>query len=58
MTVAQWLEQAIRDAERRNLPELKPLLEALARSTHALRAADWNRDLSGTSGTPSSPNAR
>ena len=58
MTVAQWLEQATRDAERRDLPALKPLLEALGRSTSALRAADWNRDLSGTSGTPSKPNAR
>jgi hypothetical protein len=58
MTVAQWLEQATHDAERRDLPALKPLLEALARSTSALRAADWNRDLSGTSGTTSSPNAR
>jgi hypothetical protein len=58
MTVAQWLEQATRDAERRDLPALKPLLEALARSTSALRAADWNRDLSGASGTASSPNAR
>jgi hypothetical protein len=58
MTVEQWLEQATRDAERRGLPALKPLLEALARSTSALRAADWNRDLSGASGTTSSPNAR
>jgi len=58
MTVSVWLEHAIQDAERRKLPELKPLLEALARSTSALRAADWNRDLSGASGTTSSPNAR
>ena len=58
MTVAQWLEQATRDAERRDLPALKPLLEGLARSTTALRAADWNRDLSGSSSTPPSPNAR
>ena len=58
MTVAQWLEQATRDAERRGLPALTPLLEALVRSTSALRTADWNRDLSGTSGTTSSPNGR
>ena len=58
MTVAQWLEQALQDAERRRLPELKPLLEALARSTTALRAAEWNRDLSGPSTIPSSSNAR
>jgi len=58
MTVAQWLEDATRDADRRGLPALKPLLEALARSTSALRAGDWNRDLSGTSGTTSSANGR
>jgi hypothetical protein len=35
-----WLAAAIADAEERGLPELKPLLESLARSTEALRAAD------------------
>lgn len=35
-----WLAAAVADAERRGLPELKPLLEALARSTAALREAD------------------
>ena len=39
MTVESWLRAAIADAERRGLPELKPLLEALARSTSALRQA-------------------
>jgi hypothetical protein len=38
--VRTWLAAAIADAESRGLPELKPLLEALARSTEALRAAD------------------
>jgi hypothetical protein len=37
--VEAWLAAAIADAERRGLPELKPLLETLARSTTALRAA-------------------
>ena len=37
MTPAAWLESACADAERRGLPELKPLLEALARSMAALR---------------------
>jgi hypothetical protein len=46
MTIAEWLENAQRDADRRKLPELRPLLEALAKSTAALRAADWNLDLS------------
>jgi len=58
MTVAQWLEHAILDAERRGLPALRPLLEGLARATSALRAADWNRDLSGTPSTPPGSNAR
>lgn len=39
MTVDQWLEQAIADAERRGLPELKPLLEGLAQATRTLREA-------------------
>lgn len=35
-----WLRAACEDADRRGLPELKPLLETLARSTAALREAD------------------
>jgi hypothetical protein len=42
MSVDAWLEAAIADAERRGIPELRPILEALARSTRALRAADFN----------------
>lgn len=40
MTVEAWLESACADAERRGLPELKPLLESLARAMQALRDAD------------------
>jgi hypothetical protein len=40
MTVESWLEAAVADAERRGLTGLKPILEALARSTAALREAD------------------
>jgi hypothetical protein len=40
MTPEEWLKAASEDAERRGLAELKPLLEALARSTAALREAD------------------
>ena len=47
MTIKMWLENAIQDAERRGLPDLKPLLEALARTTSALRSADWNDDATG-----------
>jgi hypothetical protein len=49
MTVDSWLQAAIADAERRALPGLKPLLEALARSTKLLRDADWNEDATGRS---------
>jgi hypothetical protein len=42
MTIESWLQAAVTDAEKRGLPELKPILEALARSTTALRAADFN----------------
>lgn len=38
MTIERWLELAIEDAERRGLPQLKPLLEGLAQSTKVLRA--------------------
>lgn len=40
--IREWLDDAVRDAERRGLPQLKPLLESLARSTATLRSADWN----------------
>jgi hypothetical protein len=46
VTITIWLESAIQDAERRGLPALRPLLENLARSTSALRSADWNDDAS------------
>jgi hypothetical protein len=44
MTLEQWLEDGKSDAYRRKLPQLADLLEGLARSTAALRAADWNDD--------------
>jgi hypothetical protein len=43
MTIEAWLQAALADAEKRNLPELKTALEALARATRALRAADFNQ---------------
>ena len=42
MTVARWLAAAQADVERRGLPELKPLLQALAAASTALRRAEWN----------------
>jgi hypothetical protein len=58
MTVKTWLETAIQDAERRGLPELKPLLEGLAKATSALRTAEWNADASGESLEPSNVERR
>ena len=49
MTINVWLENAVQDAERRGLPALRPLLEALARASSALRTADWNLDATGPS---------
>ena len=43
MTIDTWLENAVADAERRGIPELKPILETLAKVTAALRAADFNQ---------------
>jgi hypothetical protein len=59
MTIKTWLDTAIQDADRRNLAGLRPLLEALARSTSALRSADWNFDATGEPiRTPTPPDAR
>lgn len=55
MTTKVWLENAVQDAERRGLPALRPLLEALARSTSALRTADWNVDATGEFDEPDEP---
>jgi hypothetical protein len=38
MDVEAWLAAAQADADRRGLPELKPLLATLAAATRALRA--------------------
>jgi hypothetical protein len=58
MTVKTWLELAWQDAERRGVPALKPLLEGLARSTSALRSAEWNGDATGQANGASSPDVR
>ena len=50
MTVETWLAAAVADAETRGLPELKPLLETLAKSTAALRRAE-------SAGKPCAPEA-
>lgn len=57
MTIKTWLDNAVQDAERRGLPALRPMLEALARATSALRTADWNPDASGVPDRPPTRNA-
>jgi hypothetical protein len=46
MSIDDWLHSAIEDAERRGLPQLRPLLESLAQAMRELRAADFNDDAS------------
>jgi len=50
MTIEDWVRASVADTERRGLTELKQLLEALARSTAQLRAADFNDDSTGRRG--------
>jgi hypothetical protein len=50
MSVDEWLKSAIADADRRGLPELKPLLEGLAQATRALRAAGFGGKADGPTG--------
>ncbi|MDA1307821.1 MAG: hypothetical protein O2917_11230 [Acidobacteria bacterium] len=40
MDIEAWLQAAVADAERRGIPELTPLLEALASATRSLRDSD------------------
>jgi hypothetical protein len=46
MTIEDWLKAAIADAERRGLPELKPLLEGFAHATRLLRSAGFGGNAS------------
>jgi hypothetical protein len=39
MSVDEWLKAATADAETRGLPDLKPILDALASAARALRDA-------------------
>jgi hypothetical protein len=49
MTIDQLYDAACADAERRGLPDQKPVLEGLRQSTRQLRDAAWNDDARGTS---------
>lgn len=43
MTTDAWLKGAVEDAERRGLPDLKPILETLAKAITTVRAADFSQ---------------
>jgi hypothetical protein len=49
-SLEDWIAFARVDAERRGLPELKPLLGGLLAAVRELRAADWNDDFSASAG--------
>ena len=55
MTPEDWRDSACADAENRGLPDLRAMLDALARTAAALRKADWNDDASGAQETPADP---
>jgi hypothetical protein len=57
MTIEAWLQAAIADAERRGLPELAPLLEALAQATRTLRQGHFTGSATGSDSLLSPPQA-
>jgi hypothetical protein len=52
MTLDEWYAAAAADADRRNLPDLKPVLKGLHAAAAALRAAPWNDDATGLQPPP------
>ncbi|MGE3508254.1 MAG: amidase [Vicinamibacterales bacterium] len=55
MTLETWLQSALADADRRQLPQLKPLLEGLALSLTTLRRADFCTDAAPRRGAAAHP---
>jgi hypothetical protein len=58
MTLDEWFAVATADADRRSLPDLKPVLTGLRNAAAALRAAEWNDDARGSDVTASQPSQR
>jgi hypothetical protein len=53
MTLDEWFDLAVADADRRQLPDMRPVLKGLHSAAAALRAASWNDDARGeASSTP------
>jgi hypothetical protein len=44
VNIDTWLRLILADADRRNLPDLKPFLEGLARAARILRTPDFSDD--------------
>jgi hypothetical protein len=44
MTLDDWYDAARNDADRRGLPDLKPVIDLLRQAARQLREADWNDD--------------
>jgi hypothetical protein len=55
MTLDDWYELAAGDADRRHLPDLKPVLKGLHGAAAALRAAAWNDDARGEAAAAPTP---
>jgi hypothetical protein len=55
MTIEDWLASACADADRRGLPDLKPLLVSLAEATRALRNTRWDDAAPEKPATPAAP---
>jgi hypothetical protein len=57
MTLDEWYELAANDADRRHLPDLKPVLKGLHGAAAALRAAAWNDDARGEAAASAAPSS-
>lgn len=58
MTLDEWFAFATTDADRRFLPDLRPVLKGLQHAAAALRAAEWNDDARASDVTASQPSPR
>jgi hypothetical protein len=57
MTLDDWYDAASEDADRRGVPELKPLIDVLRQATRQLRDADWNDDARGPEADAAAPHS-
>lgn len=47
MTLDDWFAFSTTDADRRSLPDMRPVLKGLQGAAASLRAAEWNDDARG-----------